>query len=106
LAAHVREALLERFSSRALKDGSKGFFHPDHYSFGSRLSLSRLVAAARQVEGVENVDVTRFERYGRGASGELEAGVMFFGPLEIPRLDNDPMRPEFGRLHLTIVDGR
>jgi hypothetical protein len=102
LRAHVRQELLELFSSRVRANGELGFFHPDNFTFGSELALSRIIAAAKTIEGVENVDVTRFERRGRGDAGEWAAGVMRFGPLEIPRLDNDPVRPEFGRLTLDV----
>jgi predicted phage baseplate assembly protein len=102
LMAHVRQELLDLFSSRVRTNGKRGFFHPDNFTFGSELALSRMIAVAKTIEGVENVDVTRFQRRGRGDVGELAAGVMRFGPLEIPRLDNDPARPEFGRLTLEV----
>jgi predicted phage baseplate assembly protein len=102
LRAHIRQTLLDRFSNRVLSDGSLGYFHPDNFTFGDSLYLSRLVSEAKQVEGVENVDVTRFERYAGGDQGELDAAVMRFGPLEIPRLDNDCDRPEFGRFCLDV----
>jgi hypothetical protein len=102
LRAHVQRELFDRFSNRTLSDGTLGFFHPDKFTFGDALYLSRIVCEAKRVEGVENVDVTRFERYGRGDEGELYAGVMHFGPLEIPRLDNDCQRPEFGRFCLDV----
>ncbi len=96
LRAHVQAELLNRFSNRILADGSRGFFHPDNFGFGDALYLSKLVAAAKKVPGVENVDITRFERRRQGNQGERDAGAMNFAPLEIPRLDNDPLRPENG----------
>ena len=102
LRSHVHRELLERFSNRVASDGTLGFFHPDKFTFGDELYLSHLITAARQIEGVENVDITLFERYGQGNQGELDAGVMKFGPLEIPRLDSDPRRPEFGRFSLDV----
>ena len=102
LRAHVKRELLERFSNRVLSDGTRGFFHADNFTFGNELYSSQLVVEAKRVAGVENVDVTRFERRDQGDSGELEAAVMKFGPLEIPRLDNDPNQPEFGALHFDM----
>jgi hypothetical protein len=102
LRAHVRRELLERFSNRTLPEGSQGFFHPDKFTFGDALYVSRIIREAKRIDGVENIDVTRFERYGHGDAGELAAGVMRFGPLEIPRLDSDCQRPEFGRFCLDV----
>lgn len=96
LSAHVRQELLDRFSAGLLEDGTKGFFHPDRFGFGDALYLSQIFAEAKKVPGVENVDVTKFQKLGQGDQGELDSGVMNFGPLEIPRLDNDPLRPEAG----------
>lgn len=102
LRAHVRRELLDRFSNRRRDDGTPGFFHPDNFGFGDELYVSRVVQAARQVPGVDNVVLTRFERSAAGDQGELEAGILRFGPLEIPRLDNDPQRPERGCLCLDL----
>jgi hypothetical protein len=65
-----------------------------------------LVAAAMAVPGVQNVVVTRLERLYAGPNGELEAGFLPLGPLEVARLDNDPSFPERGRLELDMRGGR
>ncbi len=106
LRGHVEAALLDVFSSRALPDGRRGFFHPDNLTFGEGIALSRLVAAAQAVKGVESVAVTTFQRLYLGPNGELEAGFLPLGPLEIARLDNDPRFPGNGRLKLTMGGGR
>jgi len=106
LRGHVRAALRDRFSTRRLPDGSLGFFHPDALTFGDSLSLSRIVAAAQAVTGVESVRVTRLERLFRSPNGELAAGKLPIGALEVPRLDNDPSFPEHGRIQLDLRGGR
>lgn len=106
LSAHVRQELLDRFSPRVLDDGTKGFFHPDNFGFGAELYSSRIIAEAKKVSGVENVELTKFEKRGQGDQGEKESGVMTFGPLEIPRLENDPLRPEAGRFCLRMEGSR
>jgi hypothetical protein len=83
-----------------------GFFHPDNLTFGQGVLLSRLVAAAQAVPGVESVRVTRLERLGEGPNGEIETGLLPLGPLEIARLDNDPSMPVNGRLELAMRGGR
>lgn len=99
-----------------LADGRLGFFHPDALTFGEPVRLSRLVAAAAAVQGVESVRVTRLARlFDAGRLGTpydtdfddtaLEAGVLRLGPLEIARCDNDPDRPENGRLSIELGGG-
>lgn len=106
LRAHVKVALLDRFSNRRLPDGSLGFFHPDALSFGQGIALSRLVAAAQGVPGVESVAVRRLERLFEGPNGEIAQGVLPIGGLEIARLDNDPNFPEHGRIRFDLRGGR
>jgi hypothetical protein len=106
LRGHVKAALLDLFSSRALSDGSQGLFHPDRLSFGEGVNLSYLVAAAQAVTGVESVEVKRLERLYEGPNGEIEAGVLPLGSLEVAQLDNDPSFPEHGKLTLTVEGGR
>ncbi|MEQ1903072.1 MAG: putative baseplate assembly protein [Pirellulaceae bacterium] len=106
LRGHVEAALLERLSNRTLPDGTLGFFHPDKLSFGDGVHLSKLVAAAQAVSGVESVQVTKLRRLGEGDNGELDSGILRLGPLEIAQLDNDPNFPEHGSLKLKIGGGR
>ncbi|MGN6810834.1 MAG: putative baseplate assembly protein, partial [Thermomicrobiales bacterium] len=106
LRGHVEAALLDRFSNRLLPDGTRGFFHPDNLTFGDGLYLSKLVARAQAVAGVESVEVTRLQRLFGGDYGELAQCVLALGPLEIARLDNDRGQPEHGKLTLTLGGGR
>jgi predicted phage baseplate assembly protein len=106
LRGHVKAALLEVFGGGVLADGRKGFFHPDNLSFGEGIYLSRLVATAQAVEGVESVEVTRLERLGEGPNHEIEDGVLPLGPLEIAQVDNDPSLPENGVFTLKMGGGR
>lgn len=106
LRGHVKAALLARFSTRALPDGSKGFFHPDNLSFGEGIYLSELVAVAQAVPGVESVTVEKLNRLFEGPNGEIEAGVLPLGPLEVAQVENDPSFPEHGRFQLIMEGGR
>lgn len=101
VGARVREALHPR---RA--DGTAGFFDPDRFTFGAPLRLSALIAAAMAVEGVQSVEVTTFQRYGRLASGELQAGVIRAFGAEVLELADDPNFPERGRLRIRVGGGR
>ena len=103
---HVKAALLDVFSNRTLPGGKRGFFHPDNLTFGEGIYLSKLVAAAQAVPGVESVQVTKLQRQFEARNFELVNGVLPLGPLEIARLDNDPSYPEHGKLTLDMQGGR
>ena len=66
----------------------------------------RLIAAAQSVEGVESVQVTKLERLFAGGNHELDNGLLPIGPLEVARLDADPINPENGQLRLDMKGGR
>ncbi len=98
----VKKALLDVFSNRDLGDGKRGFFHPDNFTFGQAVYLSRIYAAAMAVDGVANVEVKKFQRWGRKANRELEEGKLPAGRLEVVRLDNDPNFPENGKIDFVM----
>jgi hypothetical protein len=106
LRGHIKAALIDLFSNRTLPDGRKGFFHPDNLTFGEGVYLSKLVAAAQAIEGIESVRVTRLQRFNEPANQEIENGVLPLGPFEIDRLDSDPSVPENGKLTLDVRGGR
>jgi hypothetical protein len=106
LRGDVEVVLLDLFSNRMLLGGGLGFFHPDNLTFGDGVYMSKLVAAAQKVSGVQSVLVTKLQRLGEDAHGELEAGVLALGPLEIAQLDNDSNFPEHGTLKLNMGGGR
>lgn len=106
LRGHVKSALLDVFSNRAMPGGGKGFFHPDNLSFGEGIFLSKLVAAAQTVVGVESVVVTKLERFFAGTDREIENGLLPLGSFEVARLDNDPSFPEKGKFTLDMRGGR
>lgn len=104
--ADVERALLEAFSNRTGTGGRRGFFHPDNFTFGDPVYLSRIYAAAHAVPGVQSVDVLRFRRRGDTGDPALASGALTVDRLEIIRLDNDPNFPENGQLQFTLGGGR
>jgi hypothetical protein len=115
VAADVRRALLDRLSSGTRPDGSPGFFHPDRFSFGDPVALSPIIAEAMAVPGVRWVGVERpgggagedgyFRKLREPATDYADAGLIPIAPLEVAVLDNDPNRPENGRLTLRVEGG-
>jgi len=104
--AHVKAALLDVFSNRILPGGRVGFFHPDNLTFGEGIFLSKIVATAQAVPGVECVKVTRFQRLFESANSEIENGVLPLRVNEVAQLDNDPNFPEHGKLEIQVGGGR
>jgi hypothetical protein len=113
-AEHVEAALLDRFSAGRSRLGAQGFFHPDNFSFGQPVLLSRIIATAMAVEGVRWVGmelegVGETGRFGRLVDQSVdfaEASVLPIGRREVARLDNDPNAPERGRLRFYMEGGR
>lgn len=106
LRGHVEAELLDVLGNRRLPDGRLGFFHPDNLSFGEGVDLSRLIAVAQGVKGVESVEVAEFHRLFEPPNREIENGILPLGPFEIAQLDNDPTYPEHGVLSLLMRGGR
>jgi len=103
---HVKAALLTRLGNGVASDGQRGFFHPDELSFGEPVRLSRIVAAAQAVAGVECVTVTEFRRCFEPRRHEIDNGVLPLATYEIAQLDNDPDHPERGQLAIVVRGGR
>jgi predicted phage baseplate assembly protein len=103
--SNVKTALLDSFSNRVLPGEVLGFFHPNQFTFGQPVYLSKIVAQAMGVEGVTAATVTRFERWGNSSEEGLTLGSLRFDQLEIAQLDNLPNLPENGRLTLALEGG-
>ena len=105
LRGHVEAALLDLFSSRIMADGKPGFFHPDNLVFGEGIAVSKIIAAAQGVSGVQNVSA-RLKRFGEIDDYVIRDGILSLQPMEVAELDNDPSFPEHGKLTLNMWGGR
>jgi hypothetical protein len=103
---HVKAALLEAFSNRVLPGGKRGFFHPDNLTFGEGIYLSKIIATAQAVAGVECVQVKKLQRLFEAANHEIDNGILPLRLAEIAQLDNDPNFPERGKLEIHVGGGR
>jgi predicted phage baseplate assembly protein len=101
----VLRAVQIALGSGVLPDGRLALFHPDNFSFGQPVYLSRIVAAAQEVEGVDAVSVLKFQREASPDAALLKNGVIPMGRLEIAQLANNPNFPERGRLTLEAGGG-
>lgn len=102
----VANALREVLGTSTFLDGRRGFFHPDNFTFAQPLYLSRLLATAQAVEGVDSVEITTLHRQGKPNRVALDEGSLAVGPLEIVQLENDTNFRERGVLTLDMRGGR
>lgn len=108
-ANDVKQNLLQIFSKNTLANGQKGFFHPDNFTFGQSVFLSKLYAAAQSVQGVSSVNISKFKRIEQNDAQHeinIDLGKIIFERQEIARLDNDPNFPERGLFQLQVKGGR
>lgn len=104
--SEVLRAVRAELGSGVLPDGRLAVFHPDNFSFGEAVYLSRIVAAAQAVEGVEAVWTQKFQRMAAPDAASLDNGVIPIGRLEIAQLANNPNFRERGRLTLEAGGGK
>ncbi len=102
----VKAALLEVLSDRTLPDGRLGVFHPDHFTFGQPVYLSKLYTAAQAVAGVSSVVINTFQQQGKPDDHALDTGKFVLDRLEIAQLQNNPNFPERGVLRLQMEGGK
>ena len=102
----VVRAVREELGTGVLPDGRLAVFHPDSFSFGQAVFLSRIVAAAQAVEGVEAVWVQKFQRMVAPDPASLENGFIPIGRLEIAQLANSANFRERGRLTVEAGGGK
>ncbi|GAB3170342.1 putative baseplate assembly protein [Myceligenerans halotolerans] len=108
LVGDVVARLREAFSAGVRPDGSRGFFHPDRFTFGQPLLLSDVVAAAMAVDGVAWVEPLRFTRASASraaARASLQAGELTMASRELLRCDSDPNNPEAGHIEFSFGGG-
>ncbi|WP_028580797.1 putative baseplate assembly protein [Desulfogranum japonicum] len=102
----VYQSLLHIFHNTTLGDGRKGMFHPDSFTFGQPVYGSVLIAAAQDVAGVAEVELTTFQRLDKPGTDARARGILPMGHVEIALLDNDPNFPERGRFHMDVQGGK
>ncbi|MCG6495449.1 hypothetical protein [Kitasatospora sp. A2-31] len=110
LAGAVRQDVATALRPGVRTDGSRGLFDPEHLSFGDPVLLSRLHLALAAVPGVRSVTVDVLAPLD-SATPEADTalvkatGQLTVGRDRIARLDDDPARPERGRLTLVTRGG-
>lgn len=101
----VKEQLLLALFGKGHPWSAPGFFHPDHFTFGTRLERSRLEATLQSVSGVRAVKTMRIRRRGHFALREFREPYYAPAPNEVIGLENDVLYPERGSLRLLTEGG-
>jgi hypothetical protein len=70
-----------------------GFFHPDRWTFGQPLLLSRLITRAETVAGVASLRLIHCRRLGQVSPLLPDKGRLACDPLQILRLDDNRNLP-------------
>jgi hypothetical protein len=104
--ADVEQVLLQVLSNAQLPSGSLGFFHPDNFTFGQNLFVSKIYQAVLAVPGVRSAEITRLAQShaaqpDQETSANLASGSLAVGADQVIRLDNDRNFPQNGTL--TII---
>lgn len=115
----LQAVLDEEFSDGWTRDGRRGFFHPDVWTFGQPLYASQLIGRALSVTGIGRVLRLSMRRWNPGSGGGLtEIDIdpaalpeqyhekLAVGPFEIIVVANDPDHLETGRIRFEITGGR
>lgn len=106
----VERGVLEALGAIDLPGGRKGFFHPDNFTFGQPLYVSRLFAAIAAVPGVAAAHITRLCRFRaldfqKQTDENLARGYVRVAADEILRLDNNRNFPENGTIAIQLLGG-
>lgn len=104
-SSEVKRRLLDVFGARDLPDGSRGFFHPDNFTFGQPVFLSQLYALGMRQAGVASLQANVFQRWGKKPNQELDQEELRPAALEIVCLQNDPNFPENGKIEFEMEGG-
>ncbi len=90
----------------ALGTGPGGFFAPGRLGFGDALHASDIFQTLMALDGVENVCLNLFKRFGSRYADQSATGWIALDGLEIAVCDNNPRRPERGFYYLKMNGGR
>jgi hypothetical protein len=104
--ADVMAALATALDSTEHADRTRGFFHPDRFTFGVPLERSELEAAIQDVPGVDGVVQLRYRRRGHTRGFVVMPDAVAVGRDEIVRVANDRNRPERGSLRIDVRGGK
>ncbi len=105
-AADVEAAVLQRLRPGLLRDGTRGFFDHERWSFGEPLEASALLAAVQGANGVQGVTAVCFRERGVQPDWLPLPETVAIPADRILRVDDDPSLPERGSLRVIVEGGK
>jgi hypothetical protein len=102
----VEAAVLAALGTSVLADGTRAFFHPDNFTFGTPLEPSALEAAIQEVQGVAGVVRIDYRRRDQTAVFVELTDPVTVAANEILRVENDPSRPDAGSVRVYPEGGK
>jgi hypothetical protein len=90
----------------AMGTGPGGFFEPGRLGFGEDLFAGDIFQVVMSLDGVKNVCLNRFKRFGDHYPDQADTGQIVLEELEIAVCNNDPANPERGFYNLSLHGGR
>jgi hypothetical protein len=84
---------------------SKGFFHPDHFSFGTSLSRAALMACIQSVPGVCAIEEIWIRHRGVFPWRPFQEFQLAVRKDEVLQVANNPLLPERGNVQLVMEGG-
>lgn len=101
----VKERVIDALVGQKGGQAAKGFFDPDHFTFGTPLRRAALEAAVQEVPGVLGVEGLRIRA--RGITDWRDFTELTFSVHhdQVIRLQNDPEFPERGSLRILARQG-
>ena len=91
---------------QALGTGPGGFFEPGRLNFGENVYAGDIFQTLMALDGVNNVCLNRFKRFGDQYPDQANTGEIALEGLEIAVCDNDPRHPERGFFNLKLSGGQ
>lgn len=91
---------------QALGTGPEGFFRPGRLAFGEDSHTSDIYEKLMSLDGIENVCLNRFKRFGNQYPDQSRTGTIKLDGLEVAVCDNNPNNPARGFFQLTLHGGR
>ncbi len=85
-------------------DAHPGLFHPARLEMGATVYTSAVLAAVAAIPGVDAVELIEARRLSEPAG--IRHSALTFAADEIPLLDDDPDRPDRGRIDVVVRGGQ
>ncbi|MFT6925782.1 MAG: hypothetical protein ACJAZP_001371 [Psychromonas sp.] len=92
--------------SEVLIDQNDGFFAPGNTRFGEDIVSSNIIELLTLLDGVESVCINRIKRVGSIYADQSGSGRIVLQGFEAAVLENDPQKPQRGRLSITLHGGK